>query len=158
MKIGILSDTHLTSITEDFKEATKTVFNGVDMIIHAGDMTGIAVFDYLSHWWNLKAVRGNMDSHDLRNLLPEKRIEEIMGRKIGIVHGTGSSRGIEDRVLREFQNIDLIVFGHSHVPLEAKRGNVLLFNPGSYRSSHSYRGTVGIIEIGDDITLQHVEV
>ena len=157
MKIGILSDTHLANITEDFKETIKTVFNGVDMIIHAGDMTGIAVFDYLSYW-NLVAVRGNMDSHDLRNLLPEKRTEEIMGRKIGIIHGRGSHHGIENRVLREFQNVDLIIFGHSHVPLKAKRGNVLLFNPGSYRSSYSYRGTVGTIEIGDDIALQHVEV
>jgi len=157
MKIGILSDTHLTHITEDFKETTKRVFDGVDMIIHAGDMTGISVFNYLSNW-ELKAVRGNMDDFDLYNLLPEKRIENIMGKNVGIIHGKGPPSGIENVVLKEFQNVDLIIYGHSHVPLETKKGGVLLFNPGSYRRSYSYRGTVGIIEISDNITLRHIEV
>jgi putative phosphoesterase len=86
MKIGILSDTHLAGITEDFKKTIKRVFDGVDMIIHAGDITGISVFNYLSNW-ELKAVRGNMDDFDLCNLLPEKRIENIMGKNVGIIHG-----------------------------------------------------------------------
>jgi uncharacterized protein len=157
MKIGILSDTHLASITEDFKETIKRVFDGVDMIIHAGDITGLSVFNYLSNW-ELKAVRGNMDDFDLYNLLPEKRIENIMGKNVGIIHGKGSPRGIEEVVLREFQNVDLIIYGHSHVPLETKKGDVLLFNPGSYRRGYSYHGTVGILEIADNITLRHIEV
>jgi putative phosphoesterase len=157
MKIGILSDTHLASITEDFKETIKRVFDGVDMIIHAGDITGLSVFNYLSNW-ELKAVRGNMDDFDLYNLLPEKRIENIMGKNVGIIHGKGPPRGIEEVVLREFQNVDLIIYGHSHVPLETKKRDVLLFNPGSYRRSYSYHGTVGMLEIADNITLRHIEV
>jgi hypothetical protein len=157
MKIGILSDTHLANITEDFKETMKRVFDGVDMIIHAGDITGISVFNYLSNW-DLKAVRGNMDDFDLCNLLPEKRIENVMGKNVGIVHGKGPPKGIEDVVLREFQNVDLIIFGHSHTPLETEKRGVLLFNPGSYRRSYSYRGTVGIMEIADNITLRRIEV
>jgi uncharacterized protein len=157
MKIGILSDTHLPNITEDFKETVKRVFDGVDMIIHAGDITGISVFDYLSNW-ELKAVRGNMDDFDLYNLLPEKRIENIMGKNVGIIHGKGPPNGIEDVVLREFQHVDLIIYGHSHVPRETKKGGVLLFNPGSYRRSYSYHGTVGMIEITDNITLRHIEI
>jgi uncharacterized protein len=157
MKIGVLSDTHLTGITEDFKETIKRVFEGVDMVIHAGDITGISVFNYLANW-ELKAVRGNMDDFDLYNLLPEKRIENIMGKKIGIIHGKGPPNGIENVVLREFQNVDLIIFGHSHIPLEKTKAGVLLFNPGSYRRNYSYRGTVGIIEITDNIALRHIEI
>ena len=157
MKIGILSDTHLTQITRDFKETIEKVFDGVDMIIHAGDITGISVFNYLSKW-ELRAVRGNMDDFDLYNLLPEKRIENIMGKNIGIIHGKGAPGGIENVVLREFQDVDLIIFGHSHIPLETKKNGVLLFNPGSYRRSYSYRGTVGIMEIADNISLRHIEV
>lgn len=157
MKIGILSDTHLTGITKDFKETIKRVFDGVDMIVHAGDMTGIGVFNYLSNW-ELKAVRGNVDDFELYNLLPEKRTENIMGKNIGIIHGKGPPNGIENVVFREFQNVDLIIFGHSHIPLSTIKGDVLLFNPGSYRRSNSYRGTVGIIEIADNITLRHIEV
>jgi putative phosphoesterase len=157
MKIGILSDTHLANITEFFTTTMKTVFEDVDMIIHAGDMTGIAVFHFLSHW-ELKSVRGNMDDFDLRNLLPEKRIEEVMGRRIGVIHGRGSPEGIADVVLREFQDVDVVIFGHSHVPLETKKGNVLLFNPGSFRGTYAHRGTVGIMEIDETITFRHIEV
>ena len=157
MKIGILSDTHLTQITRDFKETIEKVFDGVDMIIHAGDITGISVFNYLSKW-ELRAVRGNMDDFDLYNLLPEKRIENIMGKNIGIIHGKGAPGGIENLVLKEFQDVDLIIFGHSHIPLEAKKEGVLLFNPGSYRRNYSYRGTVGIMEIANNISLRHIEV
>ncbi len=157
MKIGILSDTHLTGITQDFKETIKGVFSDVDMIIHAGDITGMSVFNYLSNW-ELRAVRGNMDDFDLYNLLPEKRIENIMGKKIGIIHGKGSPKGIEDVVLREFHDVDLIIFGHSHIPLETEKKGVMLFNPGSYRRSYSYHGTVGMIEIADSITFRHIEI
>lgn len=157
MKIGILSDTHLMNITELFTTTMKTVFGDIDMIIHAGDMTGIAVYYYLSHW-TLKAVRGNMDDFALRGLLPEKRIEEVMGRRIGVIHGRGSPAGIEDVALREFQDVDVVIFGHSHVPLEAKKGNVLLFNPGSFRGTYQHRGTVGIMEIDEKITFRHIEV
>jgi putative phosphoesterase len=157
MKIGILSDTHLTNITDDFKKTMEKTLKGVDAIIHAGDMTGVSIFDYLSNW-ELKAVRGNMDDFDLYNVLPEKRIESFMGKSVGIIHGSGSPMGIEDRVLGEFQDVDVIIFGHSHIPLEIKKKGILLFNPGSYRGSYSYRGTVGIMEIADGITLRHVHV
>jgi len=157
MRIGILSDTHLTNITEDFKKTIEKIFKDVDMLIHAGDMTGMGIFDYLSNW-ELRAVRGNMDDFELYDVLPEKRIENVMGKSIGIIHGSGSPKGIEDRVLSEFRNVDVIIFGHSHVPLEMKKNDVLLFNPGSYRGSYSYRGTVGIMEIADDITLRHVHI
>jgi len=157
MKIGILSDTHLTSTTDGFRKTVETLFADVEIVIHAGDMTGISVYNYLSNW-DLKAVRGNMDDFELHNLLPEKRTEIIAGRKIGIIHGRGSPQGIEDRVFGEFQGVDLIVFGHSHVPFEAKKGGVFLFNPGSFRGSYLHRGTVGIVEIGDAITFRHMQV
>lgn len=159
MKIGVLSDTHLASVTEDFKKMLKRQFSDVDMIIHGGDMTSVSVYDYLSNW-ELKAVRGNMDDHDLGALLPVKRVELIMGKKIGIIHGRGSPYTIEDVVLGEFKDIDVIVFGHSHIPANLKRAGVMMFNPGSYRGSYSHKGTVGIIEIGEggEMTFRHIEV
>ncbi len=68
-----------------------------------------------------------MDDFDLYNLLPEKRIEKYHGQRIGIIHGKGPPQGIEDVVLREFQDVDLIIFGHSHVPLETKKGKCAAF-------------------------------
>jgi len=60
--------------------------------------------------------------------------------------------------LHAFSDVDIIVFGHTHVPLNVIKGGIVLFNPGSYRGGYSARGTVGVIEIGQDITLRHIEV
>ncbi|HVN97957.1 MAG TPA: metallophosphoesterase [Syntrophorhabdaceae bacterium] len=157
MKIGVLSDTHLTHVTDHFRKTMRTAFQDVQMIIHAGDITAPPVYDYLSNW-ELKAVKGNMDDYELQRLLPARRIEEIAGRKIGVMHGNGSPQGIEERVFREFQDVDVIIFGHSHVPFMKRKGDVFLFNPGSFRGSYSHPGTVGLITIGEEIALTHIEV
>lgn len=158
MKIAVISDTHLTHPTDDFRRHMKALFSDVDIVLHAGDMTSSNVFEYLSNW-DLRAVRGNMDDSDLAVSLPERRVEEIAGRRIGIIHGWGSPRGLEDAVFHAFPGVDIIVFGHSHVPLNTKKRGVVLFNPGSYRGGYSTTGTVGIIEVtGGDIVFRHLEV
>jgi uncharacterized protein len=157
IRVGVLSDTHMTIVNSDFRRIMKTMFHDVDMVFHAGDMTSMEVFDYLSNW-DLRAVRGNMDDFKLKALLPDKRIEEIEGMRIGIMHGRGSPDGIEELVLSEFQGVDLIVFGHSHVPASVVRKGTRLFNPGSLRGSYSYPGSVGIIEIDSGIQLKHLSV
>ena len=157
MKIAVISDTHLTHAAEGFRRHMKAFLSGTDVVLHAGDMTSSTVLDYLSNW-DLRAVSGNMDDADVRAALPDRRIEEIAGRRIGIVHGWGSPRGLEDAVFHTFSDVDIIVFGHSHVPFQETRGGVILFNPGSYRGGYSMRGTVGIIEIAADITARHITV
>lgn len=154
-RIGILSDTHMTKVDEDFKRIIKNLFHGVDMIIHAGDMTSTAVYDYLSNW-KLKAVTGNMDDFSLAAQLPDKRVEEVEGKRIGIMHGRGGPYGIEGLVLKEFAGVDVIVFGHSHIPLYTVKEGIILFNPGSFKSSYGHPGTVGIMEINDGISAKHV--
>jgi hypothetical protein len=133
----------------------RELFADVPIMLHAGDMTSSSVLDFLSNW-DVRAVRGNMDDHDLRCALPEQRIESIAGRRIGLVHGWGSPAGLEDRVLDSFPDVDIVVFGHSHVPLEATMRGVALFNPGSYRGGYRGKGSVGIIEITQDVTFRHI--
>jgi len=157
VKIGVLSDTHLESVTEDFKRHITHAFPDIDVMLHAGDMTSMVVFEFLNNW-DIRAVRGNMDDADLHSLLPEKRIEEIYSKKIGIVHGRGAPFGIEDTVYSEFQDVDVVVYGHSHIPLFSKRGKTFIFNPGAYKASYMNKGTFGIIEIRDDIKFTHIEV
>jgi uncharacterized protein len=157
LKIGVISDTHLDRVPDEFKDIMKRVFHDVDMIIHSGDMTSRAVYDYLSNW-GLKAVRGNMDDFDLRDILPEKRVEEIGGKRIGIIHGRGSPYGLSNFVFKEFQDVDIIIFGHSHVPFHMKTGNVEMFNPGSFKGFSGQAGTVGLIEIGEEVSFKHIEI
>jgi uncharacterized protein len=149
IKIGILSDTHLDTATDNFKSAIKTIFSDIDIIIHAGDMIGMGVYDYLCNW-DLKAVKGNMDCRELQALLPHKRIEEINGKKIGIMHGKGPPYFVETLVSNEFHEVDAIIFGHSHMPLYTKKGNIIMFNPGSFRKPIHPPGTAGIMEINNN--------
>jgi hypothetical protein len=156
-KIGVLSDSHLGRVTEEFRTILQTVFRDVDLIIHAGDMVSRTVYDYLCNW-DLRGVMGNMDDFDLEGVLPKKRIEVIEGRRIGVMHGRGAPYSAEQIVVAEFANVDLIVFGHSHVPVYKRKGDLILFNPGALSNPATGRKTVGIIEIGAEIECRHVEV
>ena len=133
MKVGVLSDTHLASLKAciDFSAFLLAgPFRGVEAILHAGDL---AIPDLENCFFPIPwyAVRGNMDVGNLN--LPEKRVVELAGRKIGIIHGWGASGGIEERVVSAFcaDPIDILIFGHSHQPICKKIGSLLIMNPGS---------------------------
>lgn len=144
MKIGVVSDTHATSFAQ-VPDQILLALAGVDLIIHAGDFVAKDVLDGLKRLGKVKAVQGNMDSDELKRILPEKESLVIEGRRIGIIHGWGSPYGIDDRVGKMFEDVDVIVYGHSHYSQnEVKRG-ILFFNPGQARNSF------GILTVGEQI-------
>lgn len=158
IRIGVLSDTHLKYPTDDLKRFVEKSFGNVEMIVHAGDMTSVEVYDFLNTF-NLKAVRGNMDEMDLKSVLPEKLTFEVGGLRFGLIHGQGAPYGIEEIVLKEFENVDVIIFGHSHIPKVSKKGSVYLFNPGSFRKPYTPPGTAGVCKIDEGgITFDHIVV
>jgi putative phosphoesterase len=134
MKIGVISDTHASSFTQ-LPGRILRALAGVDLIIHTGDFVARDVLDGLKRLGELKAVRGNMDSEELKQLLPEKEILEIEGRRVGIIHGWGSPHGIDDRVGGMFEDVDIIVYGHSHHSQNGVKRGILFFNPGQARNS-----------------------
>ena len=89
MKIGVISDAHATTI-DDIPRSILKALETVNMIVHAGDFTHKAVLDGLQKMGQLKAVRGNMDSIEIKRVLPEKDVFEAGGRKIGLIHGSGA--------------------------------------------------------------------
>jgi putative phosphoesterase len=97
------------------------------------------------------AVCGNMDDHMVANALPPKRVIEVGGMSIGLIHGWGSPHGLENRIRSEFDQVDCIVYGHSHRPANHLKDGVLFFNPGSASSSYRGSGTVGLLEVGKHI-------
>jgi putative phosphoesterase len=147
--IYVISDTHIperaSQIPKDFVEKVKRE----DLILHAGDFTDIKVFEELKNLATLYAVRGNMDSPEIKRLLPTKRVFEFSGFKIGLIHGSGSPYNLSEKAHKEFsENLDLIIFGHSHSPYNLKHGNTLLFNPGSLSGNlSSWKKSYGIIQI-----------
>lgn len=154
MKIGVLSDTHFSDLSSGMKflgRLAENTFRDVEIFLHAGDVVNHDVLMAFSGK-KVHVVRGNMDP-PVRGV-PNRKIIELEGFRIGLIHGWGAPDTLEEKVIKEFagQNLDVIVFGHSHYPVCHRRSGLLLFNPGSptdRRSAPSH--TVGMLEIGESI-------
>lgn len=147
MLIGVVSDTHLLGKDNRFYNLVEKYFNNCHMILHAGDIVDMGIFDGIDK--NIVAVKGNMD---FGINLPYKRVLEVEGVRIGLIHGYGAPQGIEFRIVKEFEqeNIDCIVFGHIHKPFIGELERVKLFNPGSpFDNRYGAKKTIGFMEIHD---------
>jgi putative phosphoesterase len=158
MKIGIISDTHLRELHPEFKRTIELHFKDVEKIFHAGDFVEWSVAEYLSSLKELIAVCGNMDSQDIRKAFPQKRMIEIKGFKIGLIHGGGSPYGIESRIRDEFDEVDAIVYGHTHTPVYHQVKNIYFFNPGCGTRSFIQRPTLGILHLGEKIEGEIIKI
>jgi putative phosphoesterase len=151
VKIGVLSDTHLQSV-QGLPGVMVKAFSEVDLIVHTGDFVETAVLEGLKGIGEVKAVRGNMDSGQIRDTLPEKELLVINNKRIGIIHNLGSPWGLENRVRQQFGQVDIILHGHTHLARNEVVGGVLFFNPG--QASNSY----GILRIDGDVRGQIIKV
>ncbi|MBW1713348.1 MAG: metallophosphoesterase family protein, partial [Deltaproteobacteria bacterium] len=107
--------------------------------------------------FTLYAVSGNMDPPEIRSAWPDKRVVELDGFRFGLTHGWGSPFGLDKRVLNQMPEVDCVCFGHSHRPLNKRRGDVLLFNPGAARSGFMSGSTYGRLTVGPEgISGQHL--
>lgn len=136
MRIAVLADTHVNRL-EHLPKKIIDALSTVDLIIHAGDFTDVQLLKELRQLKEVKAVQGNMDSTELKTMLPVKEIVEIENKRIGITHGSGSPYGLEERVRKVFESdrVDIIIYGHSHQSQNKVIDNILLFNPGNAADS-----------------------
>ena len=103
-----------------------------DLILHAGDLSTVAVLDELEAIGPpVAAVIGNVDEPALAERLPEERVVEAEGARIAMLHDAGPSKGRLERMRLRFPDADAVVFGHSHIPLHEERDGFQIFNPGS---------------------------
>jgi len=158
MKIGVISDTHLKDPHPEFRKMIGFHFKDVEKIFHTGDFVDWSIAEYLSSQKELIAVYGNMDSYDIRKAFPEKRIIELQGFKIGLIHGGGSPFGIESRIRGEFDEVDAILYGHTHTPANHQVKNIYFFNPGSPTRSFVHRATLGILHLGEKIEGEIIKI
>ena len=158
MKIGVISDTHLREPHLEFKKMIESHFKDVEKIFHTGDFVDWSIAEYLSSRKELIAVCGNMDSQDIQKAFPRKRIIEVKGFKIGLIHGGGSPFGIESRIRGEFDEVDAIVYGHTHTPANHQVKNIYFFNPGSPTRSFIHRATLGILHLGEKIEGEIIKI
>ena len=151
MRIGVISDTHVRTVDELPAEIVKAMAE-VDLIVHAGDFTDIAVLDGLKSIGEVKAVAGNMDSGELREELPRKELFSLGGKKIGLIHGSGGPWGIASRVRELFDDADIIIYGHSHETCNRYVKGSLMFNPGQARDSF------GILTLRNEVKTEIIRV
>jgi len=156
LKIGVVSDTHLTKINfsnplhQKFVEKVEEFFKDVDLILHAGDVGSFEVLNFLEKVAPVKAVYGNMDDLLIRRSLPPRLFVEVEEVRIGLTHGSGAPWGIAERLLQEFSQemLDCLVFGHTHEPMNQLVSGVLLFNPGSPTDTvYASQNSLGILMV-----------
>ncbi len=150
VKIGVISDTHITERAQHLPVQVIADFKNVDLVIHAGDMVNLAVIDELKNICpQVLAVAGNMDQDAVRKKYPVKEILEILGWRIGLMHGAGPALGLMDLVKDAFKDdhCDLVIFGHSHKPVNTWIDRVLFFNPGSATDLSAAYNSYGLIEL-----------
>jgi putative phosphoesterase len=128
-----MSDTHLPKRARELPARLLAELPHVDVVIHAGDWVDVATLDLLEgRSARLIGVHGNNDGPDLRALLPEVARAELDGVRLGVVHETGAAQGRERRCAERFPDLDVLVFGHSHIPWDTTADSGLrLLNPGS---------------------------
>ena len=134
MLIAVISDTHLPRGARRLPEACVERIAAADLLLHAGDFSTLDVLRELEAIGPpVMGVHGNVDSADLRRLLPEERVVEAGGARIAMVHDAGPTAGRLVRMRARFgERADLVVFGHSHMPLhEQGEDGFQILNPGS---------------------------
>ncbi len=127
-RIIVISDTH----DHELPDRLINLLKGADMIIHAGDFTSRACYDYLGSIGEMVAVHGNSDCAELRKLLPERVVFTVEDITIGMVHegqlSTGDTSGLW--YLAKELGVDVMIVGHIHTPF-IEQSDVLIACPGS---------------------------
>ena len=148
--IGVISDTHIPTRQAKLPLDVLSVFNGVDLIIHAGDFESLTVADALEEIAPLKAVTGNMCWNEVREKFPHHLLLQVEELTIGLTHGRGGSSGHNSRVIEVFKDKqpDIIISGHTHMPNAEIVEKIFLLNPGSPTDKRfAKKNTVAILRI-----------
>lgn len=157
-RIAVVSDTHMPHRGRELPRALASGIQGVDLILHAGDWTDPYVVDLFAAIAPVDGVAGNNDGPELYARFGRRKVIAAHGIRIGLVHGDGYSRSTEETARKSFarEDVDLIVFGHSHRPWHGELDGVPLFNPGSPTDKRREpRYSYGIIEIGNGFEMRH---
>ncbi|WP_462409806.1 metallophosphoesterase family protein [Neobacillus sp. Marseille-QA0830] len=154
MKIIVLSDTHMPKRAKELPDRLTKELKEADLIIHAGDWQTLEVYHQLASFGKVAGVYGNVDGEDIQTKFPDKLMIEEKGFKIGVVHGHGTGKTTEKRALEAFkgEQLDCIIFGHSHIPVHKYDQGILLLNPGSPTDKRRQKQySFGILHVNDTL-------
>jgi uncharacterized protein len=156
MRVLVLSDTHAPRRWKACPAAVAEQLRGADRILHAGDVCTSVVLDELAQYAPVAAVIGNNDDGSVAawGATPTAELD-MAGLRVAMIHDSGQATGRIGRMRRMFPAADLVVFGHSHIPLDETERGLRIFNPGSptdrRRQPH---GTLGVLTVEDGTLVQ----
>lgn len=153
LKVVAVADTHLRAgadgaLTKWLPPSAEPYLESADVILHLGDLVESAVLDRLRSYAPVHAVLGNNDT-GLERMLPSLLSLDLGGVQVGMIHDSGPAAGRVGRMARRFPSADVVVFGHSHIPVvqEGLDGQ-MLFNPGSPTQRRGQPcHTLGVMEV-----------
>jgi uncharacterized protein len=152
-RLGVLADTHASGGRAAMLDPVIDFFSRseVDLLLHAGDVGQVSLLDRLRQIAPVAAVRGNADPLDLIEALPDRVWIDAGNRQLLLIHGHHGKTALTMARSLVADDVDLIVFGHSHKPLMERQGTTILFNPGSAteRRWNPHFG-IGLISVSDE--------
>ena len=132
MKVAVIADTHTRGMTRTMPFSAWPFLETADHILHAGDVVDPVLLDELKSLAPVTVVMGNCDALDVRDWGAEDEVAvELAGVRIGMIHDSGLTAGRRERMRARFPDARVVVFGHSHMPVNEDSDGLLLFNPGS---------------------------
>jgi putative phosphoesterase len=151
VRIVVLADTHGPRFWKRCPPAVAEQLREAELILHAGDVCTADVLEELSGYAPVQVVLGNNDGSDVAAWGAKETLQlRIDGLEVGMVHDSGSAAGRIARLRRRFPTADLVIFGHSHIPMDQSTDGFRIFNPGSPtdKRRQPYR-TLGLLTIED---------
>ncbi|MBS4538021.1 metallophosphoesterase [Clostridium sp. D2Q-11] len=157
MKLVIISDTH-GEIDKSIEVLNS--LSDVDLFIHLGDYSKDAKEIQIKTGIDMINVKGNCDIND--NEVSEEEIIEVKGKRIFLTHGHryNCKWGLDNLYYRASElEVDAILFGHIHQPVNIVEGDILIFNPGSISKPRGgSKKSYGIITIDRDLNSKIIEL
>ncbi|GAA0639108.1 YfcE family phosphodiesterase [Sporichthya brevicatena] len=149
MRIVVLSDTHAPRFWKSCPPRVADRLRTADRILHAGDVCTAGVLDELAAYAPVSVVLGNNDGPEVAAWgAPETLELELAGVRVAMIHDAGPAAGRVRRMRRRFPAADLVVYGHSHIPMDVTEDGLRIFNPGSPTDKRRQpHGTLGVLEL-----------
>jgi putative phosphoesterase len=151
VRVLVVSDTHSPRRWKACPPALLPELERADVVLHAGDVCTPDVLDLLASHAPVHVVMGNNDVPEVAQWgAPETLEVELAGVRVGMVHDSGQKQGRTARLRRLFPTADLVVFGHSHIPLDETGDGVRILNPGSPTDRRRQpAGTYAVLDLRD---------
>lgn len=160
MRLLILADTHVPKRARDLPAQVWHAVEQADVVVHAGDWVDVTMLDALEQRAvRLIGVHGNNDDASVRARLPEIARVDVAGVRIAVVHETGPATRREQRCDARFPDVDVVVFGHSHIPwISTTPSGIQLLNPGSPTDRRRQPERTYLTATADNGTLRDVRL